>query len=279
MIARALPLWLVPFWLALSLSACGQLPQPFSKDEANLALAPFLIPRAAEGVIVWPMVGVDDATGDLIASMTVDALHKRGVAASTRTSNRASLILTTAGNRLPGGALEVTWTLSRPDGAIVGTRVDAIADDDRFDQAVAAVAQWIVPTPVPVEQKADPLSIAVFDVEGAPGNGNDLLRRAMGFALERADVGVTGFPPPDGFVVQGDVSMERQKDGKGDLVTVSWVVMDANGNEIGTIDQANTVPPGYLDRNWGPVAAPIADAAADGILELVKRHKEVQAQR
>lgn len=261
------------------LTGCGQLPQPFAKDRANLANAPFLIAPATEGVIVWPMVGVPGDIAETVADMTVDALRERGVAASQTTSNRASLILTTAGERLANGALRVTWTLSRPDGAIVGTRVDAIADDARFEEAVTQVARWIVPNATPDGADSEErLSIAVYEVAGAPGNGNNLLRRAMAFALERAEADVTDFPPPEGFVVQGDVAIERQDTG-GDLVTVSWVVMDAKGRELGTIDQSNQVPPGYLDSNWGPVAAPIAKAAVDGVVALIRRHQEALAAR
>jgi len=258
-------------------AGCGQLPQPFAKDHANLANAPFLIAPATEGVIVWPMVGVPEDIAALVTEMTVKALQERGVAASETAANRASLILTTSGRRLDSGALEVTWTLSRPDGAIVATRVDAIADDDRFGEAVTEVARWIVPNAGPEAEEA-PLSIAVYEVAGAPGNGNNLLRRAMAFALQRADVEVSDFPPPDGFVVQGDVAMEPHESG-GELVTVSWVVMDAKGRELGTIDQANTVPPGYLDSNWGPVASPIAKAAVGGVVTLIRRHQEAVARR
>lgn len=263
--------------LAVAAAACGQLPQPFAKDHANLANAPFLIAPATEGVIVWPMVGVPEDIAALVTEMTVEALQERGVAATDIASNRASLILTTSGNRLSDGALEITWTLSRPDGTIVGTRVDAIASDDRFEEAVTQVARWVVPDAAPKFEE-DRLSIAVFEVAGAPGNGNNLLRRAMAFALDRAEVDVTDFPPPEGFVVQGDVTMEPHESG-GELVTVSWAVMDAKGREIGTIDQANTVPPGYLDSNWGPVASPIAKAAVDSVVTLIRRHQEVAARR
>ncbi|MDF1792646.1 MAG: hypothetical protein P1U88_12085 [Thalassobaculaceae bacterium] len=272
MTARLLALFL----LAMTLAGCGQLPQPFAKDHANLANAPFLIAPATEGVIVWPMVGVPDDVAELVTEMTVDALRKRGVVASSNASNRASLILTTSGERQPDGALRINWTLSRPDGTVVGTRVDAIASDERFEQAVTQVARWVVPNARPGSDDEKSFAIMVFEVVGAPGNGNDLLRRAMAFALARADVEVTDFPPPDGFVVQGEVTI-KPKDTGGDLVTVSWVVMDAKGREIGTIDQANTVASGALDSNWGPVASPIAKAAVGGIVTLIERHLDVAA--
>lgn len=253
---------------------CGQLPQPFSKDEANFAKAPFLIAPATEGVLVWPMVGVPEDIAELITEMTVDALQKRGVAASSNASNRASLILTTSGDRQADGALQITWTLSRPNGEVVGTRVDAIASDTRFEQSVTQVARWIVPTARRADIEPPPFSVAVYEVDGAPGNGNDLLRRAMAFALKRADVAVADFPPPDGFVVQGHVSIEPKELG-GDLVKISWTVMDGIGRELGTIDQSNTVAAGALDENWGPVASPIAKEAVPGIVTLIERHLEL----
>ena len=260
----------------LVLAGCGQLPQPFSKDEANLAKAPFLIAPATEGVLVWPMVGVPEDIANLITEMTVDALQKRGVAASSTAANRQSLILTTSGERLADGALKITWSLSRPDGEVVGTREDAIASDARFEQAVTQVARWIVPNARRTDVEEAPFTVSVYDVAGAPGNGNDLLRRAMSFALKRGEIEVTDFPMPDGFVIQGSVSITPQDLG-GDLVAVSWVVLDGRGREVGTIDQSNTVQSGSLDRDWGPVAAPIAKEAAGGIVMLIRRHLEVAA--
>ena len=263
-------------FLLLALVGCGQLPQPFAKDEANLAKAPFLIAPSTEGVMVWPMVGVPEDTAALITQMTVDALQKRGVAASSDASNRQSLILTTSGERQPDGALKIVWRLSRPNGEVVGTREDAIASDARFEQAVTQVARWIVPNARRNDLEEPPFSVFVYDVAGAPGNGNDLLRRAMSFALKRADVDVSDFPPPDGFVVQGEVTI-TPKDLGGDLVAVSWSVLDGRGREVGTIDQSNTVPSGYLDKDWGPVASPIAKEAVPGIVTLIERHLEVAA--
>lgn len=279
MIARPPPVLLLQaLLLSVGLAGCGQLPQPFAKDRANLANAPFLIAPATEGVIVWPMVGVPDDISALVTEMTIEALRERGVVASASASNEASLLLTTSGRRLANGALEITWRLNRPDGVLVGTRVDAVATDERFEQAVTQVARWIVPQARVPGETGTEFAVSVFDVAGAPGNGNNLLRRAMAFALMRADVQVNDFPEPDAFVVQGNVSI-TPKDTGGDLVSVSWAVLDGRGREIGVIDQANTVASGSLDQDWGPVAAPIARAAVGGIVTLIERHLEVAAGR
>ena len=235
-----------------------------------MARASELIAPAMAGVSVLPVEGVPDETGRLIASKTAEALQDHGVAATDKASNRASLFLAGVGERQPDGALAITWTLARPDGVVIGERTDPIASDDALAASLASVANWIVPYRVtPDSEAVERPAIAVYPAAGAPGNGNDLLRRAMGLALGRGPATVTADAVPGGYVVQADVNVEQLKDGL-DRVAISWVVMDSRGREIGTVDQQNVVPGGSLDRRWGAVAAPIADAAVDGVLILVR---------
>src|SRR3546814_19211070 len=80
-----------------------------------------------EGVVVLPVEGVDRETGRLIADLAAASLQKQEIAASVEASNRSSLFLHGAGRRLPDGALEISWTLARPDGTLIGERVDALS--------------------------------------------------------------------------------------------------------------------------------------------------------
>lgn len=256
------------------LAACGQVPQPFAKDDANLAKAPFLIAPTTEGVVVLPVEGVPPETGELIAQLTAAALQKQDVAASTRASNRASLFLSGSGRRRLDGAVEITWTLARPDGTVVGERTDAIASDEELAQSTANVAAWLVPRRAPVVRVVP--RVAVYPVEGAPGDGNGLLRRALALALDRAPVELTNDLVENGHIVQGDVSVARLANGQ-DRVVISWTVMDAQGKQVGTVDQENNVPGGSLDTSWGAVAAPIADAAVAGIVTLLRQSEAAKA--
>ncbi|EDP64795.1 hypothetical protein BAL199_05024 [alpha proteobacterium BAL199] len=258
----------------LLLAACGQVPQPFSKDEANLAKAPFLIAPTTEGVVVLPVEGVPADTGQLIADLAAEALQKQDVAANVRISNRASLFLSGAGRRLPDGRMEIAWTLARPDGTVIGERTDIVASDAQLSESTAKVAAWLRP------QKPDVVvivpKVTVYPVDGAPGDGNDLLRRALELALDRAPVQLTTDVAENGHVVQGDVSITRLNTGN-DRVVISWIVLDAHGKQIGVVDQDNVVPGGSLDRSWGAVAAPIADAALGGIVALLKESEAARA--
>ena len=260
--------------MLLGLAACGQVPQPFAKDYANLSKAPFLIAPTTEGVVVLPVEGVDPETGELIADLTAAALQKQDVAAGTRASNRASLFLSGTGRRRLDGAMEIAWTLARSDGSVVGERTDTIASDAQLAESTAKVAEWLRPRRVPVVRTVP--KVAVYPVDGAPGDGNDLLRRALGLALGRAPVELTNDLVDSGHVVQGDVSVKRQPDGR-DQVVVSWIVMDARGRQVGTVDQRNLVAGGSLDTSWGAVAAPIANAAVGGIVALLRQSESVKA--
>jgi len=256
------------------LAGCGQVPQPFAKDYANLAKAPFLIAPTTEGVVVLPVEGVDAETGELIADLTASALQKQDIVAGTRASNRASLFLSGAGRRRLDGAMEIAWTLARSDGTVVGERTDTIASDAQLAESAANVAEWLRPRRAPVVRTVP--KVVVYPVDGAPGDGNDLLRRALALALDRAPVELTNDLVESGHVVQGDVSVVRQPDGR-DLVTVSWIVLDARGQQVGSVDQANLVRGGSLDGTWGAVAAPIADAAVSGIVALLNESEAVKA--
>jgi hypothetical protein len=260
--------------MLLAIAACGPVPQPFSKDEANLTKAPFLIAPTTEGVVVLPVEGVDPDTGRLIADLTAASLQKQEIAASVEASNRASLFLYSAGRRLPDGAMEIAWTLARPDGTVIGERVDAISSDTQLAASTARVAEWLRPRRAPPVRTVP--KVVVTNVAGAPADGNDLLRRAMSLALNRAPVQLTPSPVENGHVVSGEVSVSRLQDGR-DQVAISWVVTDSAGNRVGSVDQENAVPGGSLDRSWGAVAAPIADSAVGGVVALLRQSEAAKA--
>ena len=46
-----------------------------------------------------------------------------------------------------------------------------------------------------------------------------------------------------------------------------------DGKTLGDVKQANDVPRGALDQGWGPAALAVAEAAATGIFDIVKRYQ------
>ena len=56
-------------------------------------------------------------------------------------------------------------------------------------------------------------------------------------------------------------------------VSLSWVVKSPTGKVLGDVKQANDVPAGSLDEGWGGAATAVAEAAASGIFDVVKRYR------
>jgi hypothetical protein len=273
------------------MTGCGVVPQPFSRDVDQKAAAPLLPAPATEGVVILPAEGVDEQTGALIADLTAKALQKQGIIASAQTvgrvGNRASLYLAALGTRQPDGAMRIDWTLVRPDGSVVGEYSRPISSDEELSVATRTLAGWIEPrSGIEPGPRFRP-KIVIAGVNGASGDGDKLLGRALAISLARAPVdlsptypapgpssdsdgAVPGLPSdPDQHVVRGEVTIDRLENGA-DHVKVAWVVTDGTGREVGVIDQENQVPAGSLNTSWGAVAQPIADGAADGIVVLLR---------
>lgn len=104
-------------------------------------------------------------------------------------------------------------------------------------------------------------------VSPTPGNGNDVLAKALRSALI-----LTKIPPTGGaYYVQGTVAIRRTPElSPGHShVSIIWEVTDPDGIALGTISQENDVKTRVLATDWGPEAHAAARAAAQGIKELL----------
>ncbi|AFX99177.1 hypothetical protein A1OE_996 [Candidatus Endolissoclinum faulkneri L2] len=254
------------------LSACGQIPQPFSKNKANISYASFLIAPYTEGVLVCPVFALPDAAiMKRITTMTVKAIQKHGIPASSITSNRASLILIAEGKQQLDEKLRIKWTLKKPNGKVVALRQDVIANNIKIDQALDQLACWIMPKVSCIDIPLADLTITINKIIGATGNGNDLLHQSLTDAIKQVNVNITKFPAQDGFVIQGTVTL-TPNDINDDLVVVSWSISDARGRNLGSIKQSNVVAHGALLMDWSAVASQIATAAVPALLNLIRSH-------
>jgi len=113
-------------------------------------------------------------------------------------------------------------------------------------------------------------TVAVLPVRGAPGKGNAELTRAMKAVLRKAGWPVVGHPRRDSMLVRGRVSVGRPGAG-GQQVKIAWTVKSPTGKVLGVIRQANRVPAGSLGGGFGEAAPAVAEAAAEGIFQLVRK--------
>ena len=90
--------------------------------------------------------------------------------------------------------------------------------------------------------------------------------------LAKAGWPVLKAPRKDALTVAGRVEL-ADPSGTSQQVKVNWVVSHPEGTTLGDIKQANAVPPGSLDQGFGEAALMVAEAAATGIFDLIKRYR------
>lgn len=133
-------------------------------------------------------------------------------------------------------------------------------------QTQPPASQTFDPTKSKPKKQAD--AIAVPAVVGARGRGNSELSAAMRHAMSAAGVPVIKKRRQGAITVAGTVKLSPPA-GSQQTVELSWRVLDAKGDVLGTITQKNQVPSGSLDNGFGPNAKLAAQAAASGIFKLL----------
>jgi len=273
--------------LALLLAACQPLPHPFADDVPKPG-SPMLSLRDTATVAIAPIQGGPRATAEKLAPAMAEALQKRDIAASNRTTSIASYQLDGRVQAMPPSgdkaAIVVLWDLRNPAGKSLGERaerIEAAADDWRQgkDDAVAHLAAASADQIAAMLQEKAPVEAAehgetrlsIGGVEGAPGDGGTALASAITTLLKKQDLAIVSDPGAKADVqLDAVVTVDKPKGGQ-QHVKIVWRVRRRDGSEIGTVGQENDVPAGLLDGPWGDVAYTVAVAAQDGIMQLISR--------
>lgn len=131
----------------------------------------------------------------------------------------------------------------------------------------------------PVEESADPKSesdevrsgeVVVLPIEKAPGDGRESLEQAMRQVLRDSGVPVRRVPDIQDFLLEVDIELEDSRNDS-QRIQIVWTLLSARDfSEIGTLTQNNRIPAGSLDGEWGDTAYAISQAAADGLIELLR---------
>jgi len=272
----------------LLLAACGRLPMPFERT-TGASPASDLTRSPPARIVVPPStsLGLTEHAARRFAGLLAGALQEQEVPATAAGIARPQYRLL-ASAEPAGGVVRLTYTLVDADGAVLGAAggpravpagpwaggEEGVLRQAAVDgaQAVAAlIARVDGAARAAVASGASPRTptLRFGGVRGAPGDGNVALSRAVRSALAREGLVVQDGPTAE-FDLEASVSItelpRRQQ-----RVEIVWTVRRADGTELGTVTQLNELPRGALDGLWADVAVVVADQAAGGVAEVIRR--------
>lgn len=277
--------------LALAVTSCQPLPQPFQPAASKKTANPLLKLADRSGVVVRPVQGMPEDSGAALARAMADALVDRNLPAFTEDGNRSSLVLTGQAIATPrGGArneIRVIWRISDRNGIQQGEHVLDIATRRsawtrgsptllrEIAQKSAGKIADIVQGPAERDRTADRVkrTLHVWRIDGAPETAAALLRSELETALRRQALRVTSKMRDDSVIVVGTVKLAPGLKGQREL-SLEWAVMSADGRELGKLRQKNSVAPEALEDEWPKIARVIALGAAQGIGDVLRKVPE-----
>jgi hypothetical protein len=114
------------------------------------------------------------------------------------------------------------------------------------------------------------VKVMVAAVEGAPSDGNRQLFSGMRRALGSSKIVVMDAGGSDTFTVSARVKLTPIDDSRGQL-DIAWVLKDPAGKEVGKVDQSNPVPLAAARGSWAGFGDIVAQAAVEGVLDLLEK--------
>ena len=268
--------------------ACGSIPQPYRSAPGTPA-NPLLEPSDGVGIRVAPVEGPTVPMARLLARSVADELKELHVPATAIAESASRYVLhgrteTNEGNAQLPYILIIHWTLFDQTGEIAGTHTQGVEGtwwqweygDPRIIRAVGKSAAKPIAAMVTGEGDEPFLPTApvgaallVEPVQGAPGDGNRSLGRALRIALRTAGIILTDDREKADFVLLGTVDVGAAEGGR-QRVRIVWAMDTADGRKVGTATQENMVPAHSLDGGWGRVAVLAAAAALEGIEQMLE---------
>ncbi|MFH1806917.1 MAG: hypothetical protein ABID63_18710 [Pseudomonadota bacterium] len=140
-----------------------------------------------------------------------------------------------------------------------------------FDDLVAAPANAVaslIGGDRQAVKMALPMKIALFDFAGASGDGNEALLRSASAFLQNKGIEIGHEIDEQTVVLSASIEVKPANNKTGeamDRVSITWMILDHGGAELGQMVQNNAVPHGRLDERWGSVASLAAQAAIDAL--------------
>lgn len=268
---------------AFLLIGCASLPQPFAPEERTPEEEATLLPPHGQDMWVGDFRGLPPEQGMRVAGTLLATLHAEGIPASAANRNEASLVLdgsakvTEANDE--GMRFELRWTLSTAAGEAIGTVHETQTlpkelwkDDPRTLDRLAISAARKIARLARGDEPVGALSsaVAVWPIDGAPGDGKRSLTFAVRAALAEAGVPLSGGNREPGLILLGEVRLGEAKAGQQEA-RLSWSLIRPSGEAIGSFTQVNAIAEGQMEGAWETLAPSIAAGTAEGVVAVIKR--------
>lgn len=271
--------------IGLVTGACGRLPKPFKAEEGGGAESPLVAMQDSVGVVVVPVLGAPSGVSGPLADIMAAELRRANIPATTDSAVTNAYLLEGDAQFEPAAADEGTvmidWTISDKEGATVeelttrhrvasqawhrGTRagLKALAAD-----AVRRIVD-ILQSDLPQAAQPPRPKIGVVSVKGAPGDGNEALRKAFTAVLKNAHLPVAEDASEAAIQVFGEVTVSDQSESRQKL-DIKWILKKKDGSEIGTMTQSNSIEKGKVSTRWGPLAYDVTFAMVGSIMDVLE---------
>lgn len=292
------------FCAIAGLAACGSTPQPFRRG-TQVQYDPLIHLKSADGIIVLPVQGIPPGGRLEFMNVLVAALNDAGIPAMTANiGNGISYTLAGRIVELETHAADIrlaaSWGLRAGDNTLSEVYQYQVTVDGKLWRSAAAaafepmaagivarisgllqeevkLAKPAVATPAVAPQAGTPESggkrfqpaVLVKPVRGAPGDGNELLTRAVKAALRSSRVLTTDDPGQARLVLAGSVKVDSSAAGPRKIAIV-WTVSTPDGTEMGKASQENRVPEDAAAGKWNRLSIMAVAAAIDGIERVLR---------
>jgi len=265
------------------LSGCASLSQPFAPEERTPEERATLLPPYGQGMWVSDFHGLTFDQTTHVTDTLLAALHAEGIPASATSRNEASFVLDGSAEVIEAGdggtQFDLRWTLSTAAGRKVGTIQETQilpaqlwrSDPNYLNQLIISTAHKIAQMARgSVLLPAWSSVVAVWPIDGAPGDGKRSLTSAVRAALAESGVSLAGENRRQDLILLGEVRLD-ETGAKQQEVWLSWSLIRPSGEIIGSFTQENTIPEGRMEGAWGTLAPSIAAGTAEGVVALLKR--------
>ena len=267
-------------------SSCGSIPQPFQKRTINNGVANFPIASNSAGIVIKGIEGPVGWVGDAFAEAMASSLRRRGMVASSRSSNRLSLSLQANGYQQlyfdKPSELVISWLLVDNNGEIKGLRETRSTPPHDFWQnpspemfeVVAEnnadqISNWLSPPSQSTKTNSYP-TVRMIKIMNISSDDAVSLFSAIQTAMARRGIKVQKDEPSD-LILELKIETELI-DAKMQRIKLDWK-MRVDTKTIGVVSQENIVETKILHDAWESLAIDIAIAASVGLFQLINQYR------